>query len=549
MNTTPERLPGVPRSLIIAGVVLGAVLLLLLLILLWPVARAVSEALVDYATIIAIGLLLFVALMASGVVRIIHEQARRLAGLADQAALTRLEDGLPPLRAADVHTLVNGDVLQRAMKLHHRTTLADAQRQFPHLGSYHQSIRIDGGGVPALPSEGPPALPEPAPGLEEAIRRGHSTPARYYIGMGEDGQPQQFTLKHTGFVAISGVQGTGKTNMATLVAGQCAAHGGVLFIADPHLGDDESLTTRIAPFSGAVERFASTAQEINMLIAKVDRIYQSRVQKPSPADVPIWLVMDEFMSLMIQHQIEPAALDMLLALAGTGRKKKVFALLLSQNWSQRLLGPKAVAIRQCVTHAIVNRSSQETAQFLLPSSYAQDATMLRLGKSLFFGAGGEPLLVTTPEIKDSELAVAARGRAPRPYKPWTLATPQLQPAAPPVPMTPTAPPIPPTTPIAPQPLPPTEQLKEPTVRQQILYLLGCRPWLTSKEISAALGVDLGVVQTELRNLFLAEEITRREPNRKEKISEKFEYAVAQPIAQPATQSTTQSLNSTITPSA
>ncbi len=547
MENSSPPLRSSPSLLRRAGLAAGAfvvvVAMIFLVIVGWPVAVAVSGVLAGFGQPIAYALLAFglVLLVAGG--RAALAFSRRLEGLADQAALAQMPNG-HPVYARDLRE-AGLALLPQSMSRHYDVALAEAQRQFPQLTGYHQSIRMDHAlAAPAV--EPPPALIEAPPGLDEAVRRGLSSPDRYYIGLDATGAPQQLVLKHTGFVAISGVQGTGKTNMATLVAAQCAAHGGVLFIADPHLGDDESLTTRIAPFSGAVDRFATTPQEISMLIAKVDRIYQARTQNPSPADMPVWLVIDEFMDLMVRKQIEPAAVDALLALSGTGRKKKIFVLLLSQNWSQRLLGPQGVAIRQCVTHAVVCRSSRETAEFLLPSTYAQAATMLRVGQSLFFGAGGEPLLVATPEVKDAELGVAARGRAPRSYKPWTLATPAAEAAASlPAVAPPSAPPIPPTVPIAAPPVPPTEQLKEPTVRQQILYLLGCQPWLTSREISAALGVDLGVIQTELRNLFLAEEITRREPNRKEKISEKFEYAVAQPT----TQSTTQSLNSTITPSA
>jgi hypothetical protein len=527
MNTTstPERPPGIPRPLIIASVFLGAALILPLIIVLWPVLRAVSGVLVEHATIIAFGLLIFLGLLATGGLRIVYEHGRRLAGLADQAGLTRLEDGLPPLRASDVSELVGADVLRRAMKLHHRTTLADAQRQFPALTSYHQSLRYDG--APALPeAEMGLAVVEPPPGLEEAIRRGLSTKDRWYVGTDQAGQPQLLTLKYTGFIAQSGLQGTGKTNLAILLAGQCAAHGGTLFVGDPHLGDPESLSAQIEPFSGAVERFGRTADEINALIVKVDRIYQRRCAYPGEADRPILLIIDEFMDLVVRGVIAPAQLQALLALSGTGRKKRIFVDLISQNWSQRMVGALVVAIRQCVTHALVCRSPEETAKFLLPSSFAQQASMLRLGESLFYGPGGEPILTMTPEIKPAELGVAARGLPPRPYSPWTLAGSQTPAPRAPAPVQaqaqPSAPPIPPTVPLPIPPAAPTQRLNLNVPDQIVDLLRATGQWMTAAEIADALGADVKTVRTEMTSLWRKQLVQRQSTSRSP--SERYEYS-------------------------
>src|SRR5262249_24086453 len=141
----------------------------------------------------------------------------------------------------------------------------------------------------------------------------------------------------------------------------------------------------------AIQRFAKTPDEINALIGLVDRIYQRRCAVPSEANQPVVLIIDEFMDLMIRQQLTAAAVEALLALSGVGRKKLVFVVLISQNWGVNLLGRAGVAIRQNTTHALVCRSSEETAKFLLPSSYAPQAMMLQPGQCLFFG-GGTPVL-------------------------------------------------------------------------------------------------------------------------------------------------------------
>jgi hypothetical protein len=359
------------------------------------------------------------------------------------------------------------------------------------------------------------------------MSRGWSSPEHWFVGVDAAGAPQQLVLKHAGFLAISGVQGTGKTNLAALLGSQCAAHDGTLFVADPHLGDDESLASRIAPLSGAVERFAVTADEINALVAKVDKICQARTRDPYQINGSVLLIIDEFMDLMVRGHLTDAAITALLALSGVGRKKQVFVTLISQNWSQRLLGPQGVAIRQNVTHTLVCRSSQETARFLLPPSFASAAMLLSPGQLLYFG-GGEPTLTTAPLLSDVDLHLAARGRPPRPYTPWKMASPrQLSDAASLVP----------TTPIPLRPAPPTERLPLPTVPEQIVELLTFRQdWLTSTEIAQALGVDVQVVRTELTPLYRRALIQRRATSRS--ASEKYEYA-----SQSINQSTSQRLTS------
>jgi hypothetical protein len=516
-----------PVLLMRRAALIASLALALLLVFLWPVARSVGEALADYGDLIAHGLLAFGAVLLLALARIALAYGRRLEVEADQAGLTQLPNG-QPIHIADVRELPQPFV-ERGITLYYQAEQARAERsQFSNLHSIHQVLRIDQPApVPPALVEPPPAVIEPPPGLEEAIRRDLTSPERWFVGVDDAGQPQQIVLRHAGFLAISGVQGTGKTNLAALIAGQCAAYGGAPFVADPHLGDEESLAARIAPFSGAVERFATTPEEINMLIAKVDKIYQARTRDVRQINGPVLLIIDEFMDLMLRGHLADASIAALLALSGVGRKKHIFVTLISQNWSQRLLGPQGVAIRQNVTHALVCRSSQETARFLLPPSFAQQAMLLSPGQLLYFG-GNEPTVTTAPLLSDADLRLAARGRPPRPYTPWSLvSTPQLSDTA-----------SAPTSPIPsapPRPAPPTERLPLPTVPEQIIDLLRAQSsWMTSTEIAAALGVDVQVVRTELTPLYRRAVIQRRATSRS--TTERYEYA-----SQPINQSTSQRL--------
>jgi len=231
----------------------------------------------------------------------------------------------------------------------------------------------------------------------------------------------------------------------------------------------------------------------------------------------VFLIIDEFMELMIRGLISDAAMTALLALSGGGRKKKMPVALVSQNWSIRLMGSHGVAVRQNTTHALVHRSSRETAEFFLPSSYAQLAAMAQPGQLVYF-AGGEPQLTTVPEVQPADLALASRGRPPRPYaaranRPGQSVAPTM-----------------PANGLLARVAPPTIMLPPLTVREQIRELLTYRGmWLTSSEIAAVLGVDLKVVRTEITPMVHGQEIQRRQSDRRG--GERYEYA-SQSISRP-----------------
>jgi hypothetical protein len=250
-----------------------------------------------------------------------------------------------------------------------------------------------------------------------------------------------------------------------------------------------------------------------------DKIYQRRCADSSQVTTTVFLIIDEFMELMIRGLISEAAMAALLALSGGGRKKKMPVALVSQNWSIKLMGPHGVAVRQNATHALVHRSSRETAEFFLPGSYTQLATMAQPGQLVYF-AGGEPQLTTVPEIRPADLTLASRGRAPRPYE--ARANRNNQGVAPTVP----------ASSLPPRAAPPTTYLPPLTVREQIRELLVRRgAWLTSSEIAEALGVDVKVVRTELTPMVNGKEIQRRQSSRRG--GERYEYT-SQSISRPLT---------------
>lgn len=499
----------------------GVVLLALAsLALLAPIGyllgRALVAALAPYAIVIGVVLLLLLLAAALAGLHILFAAGRHATARARQAELAVMQNG-QPIHLNDVSALA-GPLLARSLARYYDVEEKRASVS-PTLTHYHQEVHP---ALPAAPSvitlapEPPPQLPPP-PDLARAMQAGWSGPDRWLIGMDEAGNAQTAALKHTGMVAVSGVPGTGKTSAAAWLAAQTAAHGGVLFVADPHYGDAESLSARIEPFSGAVERFATTPEQINALILQVAKIYDRRCNHPAEQTRPILLLIDEFMQLMLRKQITDEAERALATLAGGGRKKDMFGALISQNWSAAAMGQKVTILRQIVTGSLVHQSDEETAKFLLPRSYATAAATLAPGEALWFGSG-TPIAVRVPYLSPADATLAARPHPPRAHR---LAGAQAGQAP--------AQPLQPTERVITPPAPPTAALPPLTNQEQILLLLESQPHLTSSVIAQRLGLDLQLTRVEISNLYRQRALARRDAPRGS--DDRYEYSLSKSLNQ------------------
>lgn len=491
----------------------------------WQAGGALGAIIAAHAGLIGLVAGALLLALALGGLRIVFAAGRLASARARQAELATMQNG-QPIHIDDVSRYA-APLIGELLRAHAEADKIRAGVS-PALSHYHQEIHPAlpaGPSIVTLPPEHPLQLAGPLPALPDlaqAIRQGWSAPDRWLVGMDASNNAQTAALKHTGMIAISGVPGTGKTSAAAWLAAQTAAHGGMLFVADPHYGDAESLSARIEPFSGAVERFAATADQINALIVQVAKIYDQRCANPNQGGMPVLLLIDEFMELMLRKQLSDAAERALVVLSGGGRKKELFGCLISQNWSATALGQKATVLRQIVTGSLVHQSDAETAKFLLPPRYATAAATLQPGEALWFGSG-TPIQVRVPDLSPAD---AQRAAQPHPQRPHRMAG---TPAAT-TPLSSATAPIAPTERVAPQSpreAPETARLPDPTVKDQIVMLLDARAgqWLTHSEIAAALTIDVKVISTEAKDLYDSGVITRRATRRN---NERVEYATNQP---------------------
>jgi len=495
-------------------IIIAAIVALPLVIVAVIAGRALYTLIVENARLISALLIVFIVCLMIALLRMLFAFGRSLEARAKTAEMMMMQNG-HLIHVGDV-SRVAGRLLEHTLDRHYdvEQIRAGIPPQLSHLHTENHS-------TPMLPPmsiatiESTPPLLQQSTDLASSIARGWSSADRWFLGIDAQGQPQQAHLSHTGMIAVSGIPGSGKTSSAAWLAAQTAAHGGVLFVADPHAGDPESLSSRIAGFSGAIERLATTADEINKIILQVAMIYDRRCQQPSVQQTPVLLLVDEFMQLMLRQQLSDAAERALVTLSGGGRKKAIYGVLVSQNWSAAAMGPRVTVLRQIVTGALVHKSDDDTARFLLPKTYATAAATLPIGAALWFGSS-TPVQIQVPWLSDADALLAARPHAQRsvPNASTSTTAAAANPAGP----------IAPTTPVSAQPAPPTVPLQM-TLQEQILNLLSFRSWLTSTEIAQALQADLKVVRTALTPLERHRLLIRRETSRN--VADRFEYAVSQ----------------------
>jgi len=512
MDPTPKPPPPWRWPLVAGLIAVGA-----LLILLWPIARALGDAVAAtiqaHQDLISGGLLVFGGLVLAGLIRILYAIGRRLELGAKQAGIVRMQNQ-QPIDVRDVRQITLSTV-QRSLELHYAVEQTRADRSaYPQLSSIHQDMHITQAAPAELPAPGAPALPmlssSGGTALAHLRQAGHVCRSGNSLLVGyAGGQPQYIELAECGFVGVGGQPRVGKSSTTLLLITQAVLSGWHVFVADPHITKADGLLNRCKPLSGRLAKQAVQPDEIAAMVRLVDKIGRRRMQGDGDR-TPVILIIDEFTNLVWRELLPPDVLAMLPSMAIEYGGVGVHGVIISHDWSKASLGGDlGAALRRAITHRLIHRMDPGNVEFLLPkgsSAQARAVAGLPTGQALYFSLDGA-VTVAVPLVGDDDATTAAQGAPPRPYAP--------RPA-----LTVTPPPTP-----ARSPVPPTEPLGAPTVQEQILLLLTDRPWLTSSQVAHALGVDIQVIRTELSALLAQRRLIRRSAKQG---SDKYEWSTAQP---------------------
>lgn len=268
--------------------------------------------------------------------------------------------------------------------------------------SFHDSRK-------ALPAEvaepaSAPQLAAPIPTFAQLLDGGQVGPGRpLLLGYDADtGQPLTGSWQSLYSCGVGGMTGSGKSWAVTFLAAQSAAMGARIILVDPHAGDDESLSNRLAGLSRSFMcDVASTPQAIDSALKLAAGKLENR-KAGKGGTWPILLICDEWTSLLrgkLGELLTATALDV----AEQGRKYGVFAILAAQAWQVDAAG--AVRDRLASHYVLRTRGDQFRYQTGLRSASAPGDTLtLPAGQAYMLTVRGDLSRIVIPQMCAADVA-------------------------------------------------------------------------------------------------------------------------------------------------
>lgn len=294
--------------------------------------------------------------------------------------------------------------------------LLDAKVEEARKPQVPQSVSIsqtNAGGGPRI--EPPPPAPPPPPKFRELLEHGEFGTGALILGWNAGaGELVRDTLNGLLSVAVGGLSGSGKTWTAVSLILQSALNGAQIAIGDPHMGNPESLGTRLSalPASSLFGPMARSPQEVAELVGKVNDELERRKaagEEACKSMVPILLVLDEWLALCRRSEVKKLLTTVMEAIAQEGRKVKVYGMLLAQRWAVTAAG--GGQLRNTLSTFFVHRGRLEDARMLtgMGTDTFEGLDTMKLGKGECFAiveAGS--FRVNTPFMTDADVAEACR---------------------------------------------------------------------------------------------------------------------------------------------
>lgn len=286
-----------------------------------------------------------------------------------------------------------------------RLTLAQRSQGLPTTVqslSYHDSHK-------ELPAPPPPlALPEPqvaplvqVPTFAQLLDGGQIGPGRSLILGYADGQAITGDWNQLYSCGVGGMTGSGKSWVIAFLAGQSAAAGARIILIDPHAGDPESLSNRLAGLSPSFMcDVASTPSDIESALKLASSKLDNR-RAGRGGNWPILLICDEWTSMLrgkLGDLLTATALDF----AEQGRKYGCFGILGAQAWQVDAAG--AVRDRLASHYILRTRGDQFRYQTGLRSGSAPEDTLtLPPGRAYLLSTRGDLQRVTIPQMTHADI--------------------------------------------------------------------------------------------------------------------------------------------------
>lgn len=281
-------------------------------------------------------------------------------------------------------------------------TLAGRSQGLPaHIQSLSYSDSHKALPLPAPEMEIQIAPPPAIPSFSQLIDQGRIGPGKPLILGYAGGQAIEGAWEQLYSCGVGGMTGSGKSWVIAFLAGQSAAAGARIILIDPHAGDSEALSNRLAGLSPSYMcDVASTPTAIESALKLASSKLENR-RSGRGGTWPILLIADEWTSMLrgkLGEQLTACALDY----AEQGRKYGCFAILGAQAWQVDAAG--AVRDRLASHYILRTRGDQFRYQTGLRSATAPDDTLtLPPGHAYLLSTRGDLQRVEIPQMTHADL--------------------------------------------------------------------------------------------------------------------------------------------------
>ena len=228
-------------------------------------------------------------------------------------------------------------------------------------------------------------------------------------GYDSQGQPQLRELKSLKTLAVTGLQGSGKTvSMAYLVASAVVACQVQAYVIDPHKEHPESLSALLAPLEPTGYVTLVNPLDTPRVIRTLHQTLDRRLNGQEPSAPGILLVIDELARLSKMDCFN-VLLDFLERCTEETRKANITFIGSSPKWTARHFNGRA-DIRRCMNAVLIHKTKPSQADLLM-----EDAEHKRLvreleqpGEAVFATDYSEPLRVAMPLCTREDMQTVAQ---------------------------------------------------------------------------------------------------------------------------------------------
>lgn len=262
--------------------------------------------------------------------------------------------------------------------------------------------------------EQPDALPASLPAstltlsFAELLANGMIAPGTPLVMGYSQGQPQMRSLADLKSLAITGLQGSGKTlSTAYLVGSSVLTQGVYAYVIDPHKNHEEGLYSLIHPLEHTGHVTVINPFDTPRLIHKLSQILDRRLAGEIPSTPGILLVIDELARLA-----KTDCFDVLVAFlercTEETRKANMTFIGGSHKWTARHFKGRA-DIRGCMNSMLIHKTKPSQADLLLED--AQDKHLVKQiqhpGEAILVTDFDTPIVVSMPFCTQEDMKTVA----------------------------------------------------------------------------------------------------------------------------------------------